>query len=63
MQQRGIAASKGLVEAVEIPDCGHAPSLMAEHARSRLRKFGWELKILQLLLKIPVGSRILNADS
>jgi len=29
MQQRGIAASKGLVHAVEIPGCGHAPSLMA----------------------------------
>lgn len=29
MQQRGITASKGLVEAVEIPGCGHAPSLMA----------------------------------
>ena len=29
MKQRGLAASKRLVEAVEIPDCGHAPSLMA----------------------------------
>ena len=29
MQQRGLAASKRLVEAVEIPNCGHAPSLMA----------------------------------
>jgi len=28
MKERGIAASKGLVESVEIPDCGHAPSLM-----------------------------------
>jgi pimeloyl-ACP methyl ester carboxylesterase len=28
MKQRGVAASKRLVESVEIPDCGHAPSLM-----------------------------------
>jgi pimeloyl-ACP methyl ester carboxylesterase len=28
MKQRGIAASRRLVESVEIPDCGHAPSLM-----------------------------------
>ena len=34
MKQRGLAASKGVVEAVEIPDCGHAPSLMAaDHIR------------------------------
>jgi pimeloyl-ACP methyl ester carboxylesterase len=29
MRERGLAASKRLVEAVEIPNCGHAPSLMA----------------------------------
>jgi len=29
MKQRGLAASKGLVEAADIPNCGHAPSLMA----------------------------------
>lgn len=29
MQQRGIAAARGLVQAVEIPGCGHAPSLMS----------------------------------
>ena len=29
MKQRGLAASKLMVEAVEIPNCGHAPSLMA----------------------------------
>lgn len=29
MKSRGSAAQKGLVESVEIPDCGHAPSLMA----------------------------------
>lgn len=28
MKSRGIAAQKGLVETVEIPDCGHAPALM-----------------------------------
>jgi pimeloyl-ACP methyl ester carboxylesterase len=28
MKQRGIAAAQDLVESVEIPDCGHAPSLM-----------------------------------
>ena len=28
MKERGIAASQGLVESVEIPDCGHAPALM-----------------------------------
>jgi pimeloyl-ACP methyl ester carboxylesterase len=30
MQRRGIAAAQGKVQAVEIPGCGHAPSLMAE---------------------------------
>ena len=30
MQRRGIAASQGLVQRVEIPDCGHAPALMAD---------------------------------
>jgi pimeloyl-ACP methyl ester carboxylesterase len=28
MKQRGIAASRRQVESVEVPDCGHAPSLM-----------------------------------
>lgn len=28
MKRRGIAAQHGLVESVEIPDCGHAPALM-----------------------------------
>jgi pimeloyl-ACP methyl ester carboxylesterase len=28
MKQRGIAAAKRMVEAVDIPNCGHAPSLM-----------------------------------
>lgn len=28
MKRRGAAASKRLVQSVEIPDCGHAPSLM-----------------------------------
>jgi pimeloyl-ACP methyl ester carboxylesterase len=30
MQRRGIAAKSGLVQAVEIPECGHAPALMAD---------------------------------
>lgn len=29
MQRRGIAAAQGLVDAVTIPGCGHAPALMA----------------------------------
>ena len=29
MKERGIAASHGLVESVEIPNCGHAPALMS----------------------------------
>ena len=29
MKERGIAAENGLVESVEIPNCGHAPALMA----------------------------------
>jgi pimeloyl-ACP methyl ester carboxylesterase len=29
MQRRGIAAAQGLVEAVTIPGCGHAPALMS----------------------------------
>ena len=29
MLHRGAAASRGLVQAVEIADCGHAPALMA----------------------------------
>ena len=28
IQERGVAAARGLVESVEIPDCGHAPALM-----------------------------------
>lgn len=30
MTKRGAAARNGLVEVVEIPDCGHAPALMSE---------------------------------
>ena len=30
MQQRGQAAKRGLVQAVEVPDCGHAPALMSK---------------------------------
>ena len=30
MKRRGIAAAHGLVQSVEIPDCGHAPALMAD---------------------------------
>ena len=29
MKERGIAASHGLVESVEIPNCGYAPALMS----------------------------------
>ncbi len=28
MKERGIAAENGLVESVEVPNCGHAPALM-----------------------------------
>jgi pimeloyl-ACP methyl ester carboxylesterase len=30
MKRRGIAAKSGMVSSLEIPDCGHAPALMAE---------------------------------
>jgi pimeloyl-ACP methyl ester carboxylesterase len=30
MKRRGIAAQNGRVESIEIPDCGHAPALMAD---------------------------------
>jgi pimeloyl-ACP methyl ester carboxylesterase len=39
MKKRGLAGSKGLVESVEIPDCGHAPSLMAIDQMRLIEKF------------------------
>ena len=30
MKRRGIAAKHGRVESIEIPNCGHAPALMAD---------------------------------
>ena len=30
MKRRGIAASQGLVQSVEVKGCGHAPALMAD---------------------------------
>lgn len=39
MKQRGLAASKGLVESLEIPECGHAPSLMAADQMRVIEEF------------------------
>ena len=39
MKQRGIAATRGLVESVEIPDCGHAPALMDNAQMSLIENF------------------------
>lgn len=39
MQRRGRSARTGLVRAVEVPDCGHAPALMDEAQISLVRDF------------------------
>jgi pimeloyl-ACP methyl ester carboxylesterase len=39
MQKRGAAARKGLVRAIEVRGCGHAPALMADHQISLIEEF------------------------
>jgi pimeloyl-ACP methyl ester carboxylesterase len=39
MQRRGVAAKKGTVRAVEVRDCGHAPTLMSDHQISLVEDF------------------------
>lgn len=39
MQRRGIAAKKGLVRAIEVRGCGHAPALMADYQISLVEEF------------------------
>ena len=39
MQRRGAAAKKGLVRAIEVRDCGHAPALMADYQTTLVDEF------------------------
>jgi hypothetical protein len=39
MLRRGRAASQGKVRAVDIPGCGHAPSLMADDTIGLISEF------------------------
>jgi len=39
MKRRGFAAKQGRVESIEIPDCGHAPALMADEQVRLIENF------------------------
>jgi len=39
MKRRGLAAKQGRVESIEIPDCGHAPALMADEQVRLIENF------------------------
>ena len=39
MQRRGVAAKKGLVRAIEVRGCGHAPALMSDHQIALIEEF------------------------
>ena len=39
MQRRGLAAKRGLVRAIEVRDCGHAPALMADYQTTLVDEF------------------------
>ena len=39
MKRRGLAAKQGRVESIEIPNCGHAPALMADEQIQLIEDF------------------------
>ena len=55
MERRGVAARRGLVRAVEIPDCGHAPALMSEQQIGLVEEFLLAPEIGAARTDAPVG--------
>ena len=39
MKRRGLAADQGRVQSIEIPNCGHAPALMADQQVRLIENF------------------------